>query len=234
MEVLDAGRIFGVASAGRVIGCKGEVLEVVDSTMDVARRRAAAGAPDGYVLLAEKQRVRRRSRRHGRRRRAKTALTLAGVFPGLDRMVVIVIVLIAVGGLAWGYHRMLGPRGKTYMVKCKACGETFPHKGHEESAFDLKCRKCKERRANTVFVCRQCGQVMWLNSPHELDGKLCPVCNSPRVGFAYPGGDGMPGTIERIKRDVQRRTKERQAAEPAREKPERETEPAAAEQPTRP
>ena len=57
MEVLDAGRIFGVASAGRVIGCKGEVLEVVDSTMDVARRRAAAGAPDGYVLLAEKQRA---------------------------------------------------------------------------------------------------------------------------------------------------------------------------------
>jgi len=40
-----------------VIGRAGEVLQVVESTMDTARRRAARGAADGYVVLAEKQRL---------------------------------------------------------------------------------------------------------------------------------------------------------------------------------
>jgi BirA family biotin operon repressor/biotin-[acetyl-CoA-carboxylase] ligase len=40
----------------RVVGCAGEVLEVVESTMDIARWRASAGAPDGYFVLAERQR----------------------------------------------------------------------------------------------------------------------------------------------------------------------------------
>jgi len=56
MDALDAARIFG-SPGGRVVGCEGEVLQVVESTMDMARRRIASGAPDGYVVLAEKQRL---------------------------------------------------------------------------------------------------------------------------------------------------------------------------------
>ncbi len=55
-EELDAGRIFATNGRGRVIGCEGEVLDVVESTMDAARLRALGGAPDGHVLLAEEQR----------------------------------------------------------------------------------------------------------------------------------------------------------------------------------
>ncbi len=55
MDALDCEVIFG-SPGGRIIGCEGEVLPVVESTMDTARRRAAAQAPDGYVVLAERQR----------------------------------------------------------------------------------------------------------------------------------------------------------------------------------
>jgi len=57
MNRLDPAVIFGPGASRRVIGRQGEVLRVVDSTMDLARHRAAAGAPDGYVVLAEKQRA---------------------------------------------------------------------------------------------------------------------------------------------------------------------------------
>ncbi len=56
MEPLDATAIFG-SGGRRLIGRTGEVLQVVESTMDTARRRAARGAPDGYVVLAERQRL---------------------------------------------------------------------------------------------------------------------------------------------------------------------------------
>ena len=47
--------VFGKARAS-VIGCEGEIHDVVESTMDTARRLAAKGVPDGYVVLAEEQR----------------------------------------------------------------------------------------------------------------------------------------------------------------------------------
>jgi len=55
-DKLDAERIFAEGGGREVIGCEGEVLEAVESTMDAARRKADSGAPDGYVVLAEKQR----------------------------------------------------------------------------------------------------------------------------------------------------------------------------------
>jgi len=56
MEPLEATRIF-TAGRGRSVGCAGELLRVVESTMDTARQRAARGVPDGYVVLAERQRA---------------------------------------------------------------------------------------------------------------------------------------------------------------------------------
>ena len=54
-DTLDPTRIFAPSSPRRVIGCEGEAHDCVDSTMNVCRRRAEDGAPDGYVVLAEKQ-----------------------------------------------------------------------------------------------------------------------------------------------------------------------------------
>jgi len=54
-DVLSAEKIFAAHGRKRVIGCRGEVLPVVDSTMHVARRRAEGGSPDGYVVVAEEQ-----------------------------------------------------------------------------------------------------------------------------------------------------------------------------------
>jgi len=54
-EPLNAQRIL-TTSRPRVIGCAGEVWDTVQSTMDTARRQALAGVPDGYVVIAEKQR----------------------------------------------------------------------------------------------------------------------------------------------------------------------------------
>ena len=56
-DALDPQRIFGDVPADRVIGSRGEVLAVVESTMDTARQRAEAGGRDGYAILAEKQRT---------------------------------------------------------------------------------------------------------------------------------------------------------------------------------
>lgn len=55
MDPLDPGMIFD-PQAPRLIGHEGEVLGVVESTMDTVRRRALKGAPDGFVVLAERQR----------------------------------------------------------------------------------------------------------------------------------------------------------------------------------
>jgi len=55
-DSLDPQRLFGAAACGRLVGADGEVLEVVESTMDTARRLALGGAPDGYAVLAERQR----------------------------------------------------------------------------------------------------------------------------------------------------------------------------------
>ncbi len=55
MKPLDADRVFGGGESPLVIGAEGEVLDSVPSTMDVARERLLAGAPDGYVVLAECQ-----------------------------------------------------------------------------------------------------------------------------------------------------------------------------------
>jgi len=54
---LDAEEIFAGASGRRLIGREGKVFGVVESTMETARRLAAGGAPDGYVVLAERQRA---------------------------------------------------------------------------------------------------------------------------------------------------------------------------------
>lgn len=40
---------------GALVGAQGEVVQRVGSTMDVAKERLRAGAPDGYVVLAEHQ-----------------------------------------------------------------------------------------------------------------------------------------------------------------------------------
>ncbi len=55
MEPLDPDILFSPAARRRVIAREGEVLDVVESTMDEVRRRAEAGAPDGYAVLAEHQ-----------------------------------------------------------------------------------------------------------------------------------------------------------------------------------
>jgi len=55
-DKLVAERLFSDERGPRVVGCRGEVHDVLESTMDTARRCAMAGAPDGYVVLAEKQR----------------------------------------------------------------------------------------------------------------------------------------------------------------------------------
>ena len=54
-DPLDPETIFGTFAVPAVVGSDGEVLESVSSTMDVARERLLAGAPDGYVVLAEHQ-----------------------------------------------------------------------------------------------------------------------------------------------------------------------------------
>lgn len=53
-DQLEAARLFG---SGGLVGAEGEVHESVDSTMDLAARRAAEGAVDGYVVAAEHQRA---------------------------------------------------------------------------------------------------------------------------------------------------------------------------------
>ena len=55
IDPLNAEKIFVAEARKRVVGCAGEVLPVVDSTMRAARRRAECGSPDGYVVLAEQQ-----------------------------------------------------------------------------------------------------------------------------------------------------------------------------------
>lgn len=55
MKPLRADKIFGAGRGAAVIGAEGELLQSVASTMDVARERLAAGASDGYVVLAEHQ-----------------------------------------------------------------------------------------------------------------------------------------------------------------------------------
>ncbi len=55
MAALDRDRIFTSEHGPLLIGEHGEVLPSVTSTMDVARERLAAGAPDGYVVIAEHQ-----------------------------------------------------------------------------------------------------------------------------------------------------------------------------------
>lgn len=56
-EPLNAGRVFRESDRSRVIGQDGELLEVVDSTMDLCRERALSGARDGYVVIAEAQKA---------------------------------------------------------------------------------------------------------------------------------------------------------------------------------
>lgn len=56
MTPLDQNAIFEASSRARVIGSTGEIHDVVESTMDVARERGTAAAGDGYVVLAEQQR----------------------------------------------------------------------------------------------------------------------------------------------------------------------------------
>ncbi|MHC5034000.1 MAG: biotin--[acetyl-CoA-carboxylase] ligase [Planctomycetota bacterium] len=53
--MLVADDLFGGRGGPVVVGCDGEVLQRVDSTMEVARDRLRADAPDGYVVLAEHQ-----------------------------------------------------------------------------------------------------------------------------------------------------------------------------------
>jgi BirA family biotin operon repressor/biotin-[acetyl-CoA-carboxylase] ligase len=55
MAPLDPDRIFHSPHAPRHVGATGEVHDVVESTMDIARARLAEGAPDGYAVLAEHQ-----------------------------------------------------------------------------------------------------------------------------------------------------------------------------------
>jgi BirA family biotin operon repressor/biotin-[acetyl-CoA-carboxylase] ligase len=55
MSPLDDTSIFNAALGPRHIGAEGEVHDVVESTMDLARQRCAEGVEDGYVVLAEHQ-----------------------------------------------------------------------------------------------------------------------------------------------------------------------------------
>lgn len=55
MKPLEPMRIFGTRAEPVVVGAQGEVLPSVSSTMDAARERLRAGAPDGYAVLAEHQ-----------------------------------------------------------------------------------------------------------------------------------------------------------------------------------
>lgn len=55
MKPLEPKLIFRARAEPVVVGAQGEVLPSVSSTMDVARERLRAGAPDGYVVLAEHQ-----------------------------------------------------------------------------------------------------------------------------------------------------------------------------------
>ena len=54
-DALAADKIFGSVHGPFMVGEQGEVLPSVTSTMDVARERLLAGAPDGYVVIAEHQ-----------------------------------------------------------------------------------------------------------------------------------------------------------------------------------
>ncbi len=54
-DPLDPESLFGTLAEPAIVGEAGEVLESVSSTMEVARDRLLAGAPDGYVVLAEHQ-----------------------------------------------------------------------------------------------------------------------------------------------------------------------------------
>ena len=59
MAGLDALNPDVIFDPNRVVGCEGEIHDVVESTMDTARRlavRRTAEAPDGYVVLAQEQR----------------------------------------------------------------------------------------------------------------------------------------------------------------------------------
>lgn len=55
MKALEADKLFGAGPDPTIIGAEGEVLQSVSSTMDVAREALLAGAPDGYVVLADHQ-----------------------------------------------------------------------------------------------------------------------------------------------------------------------------------
>lgn len=52
---MEPERMFGTAEGRALVGERGEVLDSVASTMDAARERLIAGAPDGYVVVAEHQ-----------------------------------------------------------------------------------------------------------------------------------------------------------------------------------
>ncbi|MBS3762187.1 MAG: biotin--[acetyl-CoA-carboxylase] ligase [Planctomycetes bacterium] len=56
MNELDAEKIFSESGRPRLIGKTGEVREVVESCMNTARRLVGRDVPDGYVILAERQR----------------------------------------------------------------------------------------------------------------------------------------------------------------------------------
>ncbi len=47
--------LFADSSRPAVVGARGEVVKRTTSTMDLAKDRAARGAPDGYVVVAESQ-----------------------------------------------------------------------------------------------------------------------------------------------------------------------------------
>lgn len=55
MIPLDKKQIFAPPHRTRIIGREGEVHRSLPSTMDAAREKARDGAPDGYVVLAERQ-----------------------------------------------------------------------------------------------------------------------------------------------------------------------------------
>ena len=55
MKPLRPDLALGARGGPVIVGALGEVLQSVGSTMDVARERLRAGAPDGYVVLAEHQ-----------------------------------------------------------------------------------------------------------------------------------------------------------------------------------
>jgi BirA family biotin operon repressor/biotin-[acetyl-CoA-carboxylase] ligase len=52
---LEKDKVFSSLHGPLLIGEQGEILASVTSTMDVARERLLAGAPDGYVVVAENQ-----------------------------------------------------------------------------------------------------------------------------------------------------------------------------------